>query len=99
MFPLFPICQNRVRIAVLDTGIDMTNDFIRTNRARIKGKTSFLSAPEDSCKDLDGHGTHVAGLLLKVAHNAEIYPARVTKGREIESAECIAKVRTFAHTL
>jgi hypothetical protein len=32
-------------------------------------------------RDLDGHGTHCASMLLKVANNAAIYVARVFQGR------------------
>ncbi|CAK7237315.1 hypothetical protein SEUCBS140593_009918 [Sporothrix eucalyptigena] len=33
--------------------------------------------PEDDVTDLDGHGTQVAGIILRLAPNAELYIARV----------------------
>jgi subtilisin family serine protease len=85
----------RIKIAILDTGVDMTDSFIglKSNRTRIQYK-SFV--PGDSSKnpeDLVGHGTHVTGLLLKVARNADIFVARITKNASFEDPDQIAEVR------
>ncbi|CZR51216.1 uncharacterized protein PAC_01091 [Phialocephala subalpina] len=81
LLPKNPKLENRVKIAILDTGIDMTDHFISENRHRIKAK-SFL--PNDnSVEDIHGHGTHAAALLLRVAKNADIYIARITKTNDL----------------
>jgi len=79
VFPLLPKnpkLENRVKIAILDTGIDMTENVIRGYKQRIIAQ-SFLPN-ENEVQDLHGHGTHAAGLLLRVARNADIYVARIT---------------------
>lgn len=56
---------------------------------------------EKGDRDLDGHGTHCASLILQVAQNVSLYVARVFKSRtektgpvEVqETQEAIAKVR------
>lgn len=80
----------KVRIAVLDTGVEKsarrhTPDFIRQCGQQIKGGRSFLGENNEDVpwnKDMNGHGTHVTGLLLRVAPRAEIYVARILKGWE-----------------
>jgi len=57
----------RIKIAVLDTGIDMGNSFFSNLQNQIKCWPS-----EADCKDSDGHGTHVAQLLLKIAPHADL---------------------------
>jgi len=42
--------------------------------------------------DLFGHGTHIAGLLLRVAPEADIYIARVAINRNVDNTENIAEV-------
>ena len=66
-----------VKIAVLDTGVDAMNFTIRKamKAGRIKDVKSFT--PDNETSDKHGHGTHVAGLVLKVAPDADIYIARV----------------------
>lgn len=77
LLPQNPKSENRVKIAILDTGIDLTDHFISNNRRRIRAK-SFL--PNDnSVEDVHGHGTHAAALLLRIAKNADIFIARITK--------------------
>ena len=76
-----------VKIAILDTGIasqggaDVPN-LIRAGMTQKRIKTPWTSPYQDlpPNKDLDGHGTHAAGLLLQVCPSAEIYVYRVTKG-------------------
>ncbi|KAF2737107.1 subtilisin-like protein, partial [Polyplosphaeria fusca] len=78
-----------VRVAVLDTGVENATrsdkpEFIRQHSRQIKGWT-FLEGGNDKFKwnkDANGHGTHVVGLILRVAPRAEIYSARILKGWE-----------------
>jgi hypothetical protein len=94
VFPLLPKTpkqENRVKIAILDTGIDVTESFISMNRARITTQ-SFL--PKDSkVEDTHGHGTHATALLLRVARNADIFVARITEDDELSDPKTVEDVR------
>lgn len=79
-----------IRIGILDTGINFSEGIWALYANRIKGFKSWLTPnganhngdmnKEDH--DLDGHGTHAAGLLLKFAEHAELYVAQVFKDRD-----------------
>jgi len=73
----------------LDSGIDVTENYMFMNRSRIKYR-SFLN-DEEGMEDLIGHGTHTAALLLKVAPNSDIFVARVTASGNLEDTACIER--------
>jgi subtilisin family serine protease len=104
---LFSDGDKRLKIAILDTGIDMQatdansqmHDDFRNKRAtsfrdgfpcsdsdgtpqfqRIKGVRNFCSGGEAEVQDLDGHGTAVAGIILRLAPETHLYIARVCDG-------------------
>jgi subtilisin family serine protease len=54
-----------VRVAILDTGIDLTNQVLLE---RIIDSKDLCNPVNGTCQDLDGHGTHLAGLISQVAH-------------------------------
>ncbi|CZR60317.1 uncharacterized protein PAC_10213 [Phialocephala subalpina] len=75
--------------AILDTGLELPEEAECAYGDRLRDQKSWLSHDED-CKehlnrgdrDLDGHGTHAASLLLQVAPEADVYIARVFKDRK-----------------
>ncbi|KAM7197503.1 hypothetical protein V8F20_006648 [Naviculisporaceae sp. PSN 640] len=73
----------RVKIAVLDTGIDMNHAIFKNKeiRKRIKKRVDFVDAEGDAA-DVCGHGTHCVSVLNRVAPWADIYVARVAVGFE-----------------
>ncbi len=73
----------KIRIAVLDTGIDPTDPMIRAASSRIIDKRSWVGSAENYT-DKYGHGTHVTRLLLKIAPAAEIYVAKITDGKNVD---------------
>ena len=83
-----------VRVAVIDTGIGPHPDL-----SNIKSGRNFTSDKGlESYEDVDGHGTHVAGIigasgeLIGIAPSAEIYAARVfNKGSENASSDDVAE--------
>ncbi len=85
----------RVKIAILDTGLDLTHRYFQHESAkkRIKKVEDFVDSGgsgQDSC----GHGSHCAGLLRLVAPEADIYVARITKDSEGRlDPEIVGKVR------
>lgn len=83
-----------VRIAVLDSGVDMSDPLVKGAAKRIKEKRNWTDDDPENWTDTYGHGTHVARLLIRVAPAAEIYIARVSTAKEIrpEKTGLIAKV-------
>ena len=82
----------RIKVAVLDTGLDMTHPTIQANQDRIKEVRSWL--PSGGTKgggDLSGHGTHVTALLLDIAPDCDVYIAQIADLQPISPDE-IAKV-------
>jgi len=73
---------SRVKVAVLDTGIDWSDPFVRGAKDRIKGWMNLADDREEadqrkSVHDASGHGTHVAALLLKTSPESDLYVGRV----------------------
>lgn len=84
----------RIKVAVLDTGFDGESTFFtraRSNRVR-QWKDWIFDSPNP--EDLDGHGTHVPSLLMKVAHAADVSVARVAAGSKdlTKSSRDVAEV-------
>ncbi|KAK4207942.1 hypothetical protein QBC37DRAFT_297699 [Rhypophila decipiens] len=73
----------RVKIAVLDTGIDLGNTAFKDKeiRKRIKKRVDFVEKGGDAT-DICGHGTHCVAVLNRVAPWADIYVGRVAVGFE-----------------
>lgn len=93
--------KRRVRIAVLDTGIDTSHPSIETDayrKERLKGFLCEINGlkddPDNARKDSHGHGTHVTRLLMRIAPEADIYVARVFKEQgNVESAYVASAIR------
>lgn len=89
---------SRVKIAVLDTGIDWNDSYIRGAKDRIVNWKNWADDRQDKdsqqqVHDSAGHGTHVTALLLKTAPEAKIYVSRVANHNgAMISPEMIAKV-------
>jgi hypothetical protein len=72
----------RVRVAILDTGVDATHSLIQSDLDKAKAIRSIKAlkgfpSSLDPKKDKNGHGTHGVSVLLKTAPYAAIYVARV----------------------
>ena len=74
----------RIRVAILDTGLELPEDCRSDYANQIRGCRSWLGVDENEEGnsetrnfDVSGHGTHSTGLLLEVAPNAEVFVARV----------------------
>jgi hypothetical protein len=96
--------RSPVKVAILDTGIDAGNAYIRTKwppsisagdgNVSQRYYTDFVnttSGPDDN----DGHGTHIAGLMLRFAPNAHLYVARIanTRTQFVNDTQFSSKVR------
>lgn len=81
-----------MKIAVLDTGIDLNHSDMQAFADNIKAKHNWLrEGGGTTVHDLDGHGTFVTALLLDYAPDAEIYVAKIAD-RKPASPRVIAKV-------
>ena len=96
MLPKRPgVREKRVKIAILDTGIDLDNKYISSKKGRIKCWPS-----NQECRDTDGHGTHVAYLLLRLTKHVELRIAKINSSQSFAAtkvrllAEKVAKVST-----
>lgn len=73
--------QNFVKIAILDTGIDLDHPEFMPFRAdgRVTGGhcRDFVNPGESPIRDSTGHGTHCAHLVLKVCQTVRLYIAKV----------------------
>jgi subtilisin family serine protease len=78
----------RIKIAILDTGIDTEHPSIQAAKANrnpfnqvflnpIQAQKSFFT---ESTLDTHGHGTQVAATILKIAPRADLYIAKVANG-------------------
>ncbi|KUJ15791.1 subtilisin-like protein [Mollisia scopiformis] len=82
---IFPDLEDGpLKIAILDTGIALPEDGEAAYGSRVKDRKSWLNYPAAStfhADDTDGHGTHAAGVLLKVAPTSQIFVAQVFRNR------------------
>ncbi|KAM0425638.1 hypothetical protein ACHAPT_009170 [Fusarium lateritium] len=93
--------EKRIKVAVLDTGIDDTNIFFRAARrnrrkrdSAIKLQRSFLAGV--SASDTDGHGTNVAALVLKMTPEADLYVGKISSGHEVDGTDHIIEAIRWA---
>jgi hypothetical protein len=98
----------RIKIAVLDTGINSQHASILGHCERIKQERrdpnerkrddpikAFKSFAGNSVEDECGHGTRTAELLLRVAPHANLYVAKISYGLSdgnVDSAGHVAQV-------
>ncbi|RDW74910.1 hypothetical protein BP6252_06052 [Coleophoma cylindrospora] len=83
-----PWRADKIRIAIIDTGIDDEDTLIETalENGRIKDCQGFVGDPGDH-QDLQGHGTHVTRLILGMAPAAELYIAKISDSKSIAAAD------------
>ena len=72
--------QRRVRVAIIDTGVNGEHLFIQ-RKTEIPGVSfkDFMNGSDESLTpiDISGHGTFIAGLILRLAPEATVFSARV----------------------
>lgn len=103
---LKPGDTGRVRVAVIDTGIDMGHIAIQAavENGQIARVCDWVDGREgiedEKIGDSEGHGTYIASVILDMAPHVDLYIARVSKQRVLSDreAENIAKVRVFILT-
>ncbi|KAF7532042.1 hypothetical protein G7054_g8323 [Neopestalotiopsis clavispora] len=73
--------DKRIKVAIIDTGIDMNHECIKEEVERIPDWKSFVPG-EDATVDRVGHGTHIAGIVLKLTSNVDLYIAKTFSKRD-----------------
>jgi hypothetical protein len=77
----------RTKVAVLDTGIDLRDPFIKGAKSRIKEMRNWVANEKGKVDVKDVAGTHVAALVLKVAPCADVCVGRIASGKSLENGE------------
>lgn len=91
--------EEEVKIAVLDTGLDIGHLLLRTYQDKgqidVENYIDFTDPNNKKPTDDVGHGTCCTHLILKTCHAAKIYVAKVFRKAtpDNDTADCIAKVR------
>ncbi|CAI6089273.1 unnamed protein product [Clonostachys chloroleuca] len=75
----------RIKVAILDTGIDIKHPTVQNHLGRIKKSKSFIGG--DATVDNSGHGTHIAGILLDLTTHVDLYIGKFTESRIYEERE------------
>ena len=84
----------RVKIAVLDTGYDPSDAFIRGSSSRIAAHHCLQDA-QRADQDINGHGTHILGFLLKHAPFADLHVLRIPHAQISDGIDYVARVSHF----
>ena len=98
--------NGRIRVAVIDTGVNTRNrrinaEILRGRIVEIRDWTENKSGEKvESMEDPEGHGTLIATIILDIAPNVDLYIARVTNGKTGDTIETktVAKVSSSARS-
>ena len=85
--------QQRLKIAILDSGFDSEHSYFYED-LRIKDAQSWVQGPPN--EDTSGHGTHIAGIILDLTRNADIYIGRITETKNLSDLTRIPEVSSFS---
>ncbi|KAF2973268.1 hypothetical protein GQX73_g289 [Xylaria multiplex] len=89
-------CPVPVKIAILDTGLDLTHPDVEARTKNIKGKYNWLQEKfRQSVHDRNGHGTFTANLILDYAPDAELYVAKIAENKP-SSPKTVAEAINYA---
>ena len=84
----------RVKIAVLDTGLDESHPYVEARIEKIKARYNWMAKTDGDkqrVSDNHGHGTFTASLILEYTPDAELYIAKITADNRPAPPEIIAK--------
>lgn len=66
LFALNVLAQEPLRVVVMDTGLDLNDPRF----SKVLCPTGHKDTTETGIKDHEGHGTHIAGIIKKIAGNS-----------------------------
>ena len=96
---LAPNLGGGVKVAVIDTGIDLLHPAFAGRLAPANEWKDFVDGdnyPQEVAGDAYGHGTGVAGVILQVAPHATILPLRVLGGDGLGDTDDVAAAIDWA---
>lgn len=79
-----------MKVAILDSDVDDTHSSLDTGQIRDK-RNWTASKFKKSTRDIEGHGTFTASLIIDFAPDAELYIAKIAE-KELSPPEIVAKV-------
>jgi thermitase len=88
-----------VKVAVIDTGIDLTHPAFTGRLVPSNEWKDFIdgdTSPQETAGVLYGHGTSVAGIVLQIAPKATILPLRVLSGNGQGDTDQVAQAINWA---
>jgi subtilisin family serine protease len=83
---------NVIKVAIIDSGIDYNH--LEVDRSRIRDWKSWIEN-SDATVDTVGHGTHIAGIILQLTTNVELYIGKVTGTKKFKRRDLITEVLIF----
>jgi subtilisin family serine protease len=98
--PLTANSKYMVKVAVLDTGIDLDHPLLESYKkiGQIsQGLCNDLVTGQVPNRDSTGHGTHCAHTILKVCKTARLYIARVFESDEGDEAALERIIKVCSH--
>ncbi|KAK4063328.1 uncharacterized protein Triagg1_9479 [Trichoderma aggressivum f. europaeum] len=88
-----------IKIAILDTGVDVQHPYIDARFENIQGRYNWLSEDGPAnvrvVTDMSGHGTFAASLILDYAPDAQLFVAKIAE-KELLKSNVIAKAINYA---
>ncbi len=92
----FPKLGLGIKIAVIDTGIDLNHPAFATRLVAPTERYDFVdndAIPQEVLGEAYGHGTNIAGIIAQIAEKAQIMPLRVLDKNGIgDSDDVIAAI-------
>lgn len=86
---IFAPAGESVLVAVLDSGVDVAHPALA---GRVISGRNFLDDSSD-VSDAEGHGTHIAGIILANSVAAEILPLKISDGSSGKMRELVAAIK------
>lgn len=102
MIPKLKKIKKEIVIAVIDTGIDLTNPYL-SKRIYLPPFLTDINnldfSKDKSIQDRHGHGSHIAGIILSVFPNAKILPLRYYSSRASGEANMEASIKAMRYAI
>ncbi len=88
-----------VKIAVIDTGIDLTHPAFANRLVAPSERYDFVdndTVPQETKGEAYGHGTNIAGIIAQIAEKAQIMPLRVLDGNGTGDSDDVVSAINWA---